>query len=431
MYWKALLAALSFFTNLFLVRLFGASVSAEYYSFVYLLSLLATLFSFGLDISLNYFLSRREIPAATAWRIIAGAVIFSLACSLPLLALTFHLFAHPHISLGNWLLFSALHISGTLLTNLSATIFTAYGRSWRATGYTFAVNVLLIIFLFIISFFFQGTARLVEHLFLLLFSFSFLQGCLLFVMAVITYGDRREDTAGQHARIYFILRYSIRAFIINFIFFLGARLSIYLLPYFADANNLGNYIQAYKLVEYIGLAASFLYYPFMAWVAGAGEEKNKARALLLLIRIAHTGMLFFCIGVLLFGKMVFPWMYGHSFERMYGITLFFMPGLFPVFSSTFFTAYFYGVHRLKNNFISGGIQLVLSVILFFPLKASLGVWGAALSFSIASLGSMAYDCIIFRKITAYRPADVLFMRTGDWKHIKVFVLQLLKLEWKG
>jgi len=265
---------------------------------------------------------------------------------------------------------------------------------------------------------------------MILFSFSFLQGALLFILAVLSYGGRRTEPVPRDVRIHFILRYSFKAFIINFIFFLGARLSVYLLPYFVDAYDLGNYIQAYKLVEYIGLAASFLYYPFMAWVAGAQEGEKKERALLLLIRISHTGMLLLCIGILLCGKMLFPLMYGHSFGSMYGITLFFLPGLFPVFSSVFFTAYFYGVHRLTNNFISGCVQMVLSLALFFPLTAALGAWGAALAFSTASLGSMAYDCIIFRKITSYRPADILFMRTGDWKHIRIFVLQLFKFDLK-
>jgi len=429
MYWKALLAALSFFTNLFLVRLFRASVSAEYYSFIYLLSLLATFFTFGLDISLNYFLSRRELSFTTAGRIVAGATVFSLAVSLPLLALTFHLFSHHHITMGKWLLFSALHISGTLLTGLSGTIFTAYGRSWQATRYTFAVNILVVALIFFASLFFQGP-RLVENLFMILFSFSFLQGALLLILAAIFYGGRRAEPVSRDVHIPFILRYSFKAFIINFIFFLGVRLNIYLLPYFVDAVELGNYIQAYKLVEYIGLAASFLYYPFMAWVAGAQEEEKKERALLLLIRISHTGMLLFCIGILLGGKMLFPLMYGRSFGSMYSITLFFIPGLSPVFSSTFFTAYFYGVHRLKNNFISGCIQLGLSIALFFPLTAVLGVWGAALAFSIASLGSMAYDCIVFRKLTPYRLADILFVRAGDWKHIRIFVLQLVKFDLK-
>lgn len=429
MYWKALLAALSFFTNLFLVNVFGASISAEYYSFIYFLSLLSTFFTFGLDISLNYFLSRRELLFTTACRVVAGVTILSLAITLPLLALTFPLFSHPHIPMAKWLLFSALHISGTLLTGLSGTIFTAYGRSWQATRYIFAVNILLIGLLFFTSLFFQGS-RLLENLFLLLFSFSFLQGALLFILAAISYGGRRVEAVSREVHIPLILRYSFKAFIINFIFFLGARLSIYLLPYFVDAHELGNYIQTYKLVEYIGLAASFLYYPFMAWVAGAQEGEKKERALLLLIRISHTGILIFCMGVLLCGKMLFPLVYGRSFGSMYGISLFFMPGLFPVFSSTFFTAYFYGVHRLTNNFISGCVQLVLSIALFFPLTAALGVWGAALAFSIASLGSMAYDCIVFRQMVPYRPTDILFMRASDWKHIRIFVLQIFKFDVK-
>jgi O-antigen/teichoic acid export membrane protein len=415
-YWKILQLCLSFSINLFLTRRFQSALSAEFYSLVYILSLCASFFTLGLDIGLNYYLSRQQISPRAACRIIAVVTILALLISLPLLALFARSGRAPDFPLRQLLFFSACYIAGVLLTTLSGTLFTAYGRNFMVAKYSFGINLVLAALVFSVPVFFSGH-RVVESLFFLYFSFSFLQGMSLYIMAVIRYTVNAVDRPSQPVGIRAILRYSFAAFATNFIFFLAGRLCIYLLPYRVSAADLGNFIQAYKLVEYLSLVASFLYYPFIALVAGQQAAKAKDRLLLFLVRLSNTAVLAFCLLMIVTGKTLFPFVYGHSFDRMYGIFLYFIPGLFPVCSSTFFTAYYYGAGRLKYNFISGCIQLLTVFVLFFLLTGIFGIRGAALAFSLASIASMAYDCVIFRKGTPFGFPDLFLMQRADWQMI--------------
>jgi O-antigen/teichoic acid export membrane protein len=295
-----------------------------------------------------------------------------------------------------------------ILTNLSGTLFTAYGRNDLPARYVFGINVVLSAALILASRYFSGH-RLVQTLFFVYFAFSFLQGIVLYLLAVIRYSSRLEDGGPQRAGLGAILRYSFLAFVTNFIFFLGGRLNIYLLPLRVNAADQGNYIQAYKLVEYCVLIASFLYYPFIALVAGRYEDAMKQRLLLFLVRISNTAVLLFSIGMLVAGKALLPFIYGHSFDRMYGIFVLFIPGLFAVCPSTFLTAWFYGA-------------------LFFLLVGIWGVRGAAVAFSLASLASMGYDCFVFRKLTPYRLRDLLLVQGPDWRTLRDFARRLRRQE---
>jgi len=431
MYWKFFQLALSFFINLFLTRHFRSAISAEFYSFVYILSLFATFFTLGLDIGLNYYLSRRQITPRAACRIIAGVTVLALVISLPLLYLLFHPARFPDLSPGRWLFFSACHITGVLLTSLSGTIFTAYGQNYRPAQYISGINIVLAVLLFVMSVVCTGS-RLVESLFFLYFLFSFLQGAILFAVALVRYAGAAPGVAAamaagtthQPVGLRELLGFSFMAFITNFIFFLGGRLGIYLLPYRVNAAEQGNYIQAYKLVEYCGLIASFIYYPFIAIVAAQDKEKTKEKLLLFLVRLSNTAVLFFSLLMLVFGKALLPFIYGRSFEGMYGIFVCFIPGLFPVCSSTFFTAWFYGAGRLKYNFISSCIQLSATFILFFLLAGIGGARGVALAYSLAGMASMAYDCIVFGREAPYRPAALFLARGQDWRIVRDFVGQI-------
>jgi O-antigen/teichoic acid export membrane protein len=425
MYWKVFQLILSFFINIFLARLFQSSISAEFYSFVYLLSLCASFFTLGLDIGLNYYLSRREISPRAACGIIAVVTLLTLAITIPCLALVYRPATHPDIPAGAWWLLAAFHLAGVILTNLSGTLFTAYGRNDLSARYVFFINLALAAALVLISLYFNGR-RLVEGLFFVYFFFSFLQGMVLYILAVTRYASRRESEGAQQVGMGRILRYSFTAFVTNFIFFLGLRLNIYLLPFWVNPADQGNYIQAYKLVEYLALIASFLYYPFIALVAGPYDDRTKQRLLLFLVRMSNTAVALFSILMLVAGKTLLPLIYGHSFDRMYGIFVCLIPGLFAVCSSTFLTAWFYGAGRLKYNLISGCIQLGTAAGAFFLLVRVWDVRGAALAFSLASLASMGYDCFVFRKETPYGFRHLLLPQRSDWRMIRLFTLQLMR-----
>src|ERR1700753_1405603 len=82
-YWKLLHFLISLFTTIALAHILKPAGSAMFYSLLYFFSLIIAFFSFGLDISLNYFIARKELASGTAFIIILILAALALLISLP------------------------------------------------------------------------------------------------------------------------------------------------------------------------------------------------------------------------------------------------------------------------------------------------------------------------------------------------------------
>lgn len=372
----------------------------------------------GLDISLNFYLARGEFSSAAAMKIIGVLTSLAVLVGLPFLFLFYRLSGHPGLSIGQLFLFSAFQIVGSLLGSLSASLFTAYGDNHFPSRIGCIINVIMGTTVFVLHYYFSGD-MIIKDIFFIYFLLMFLQGLFLYFYAGHLYRGKGRDSIGLPT----LLRFSFIAFLTNFIFFLGARIGLYLLPYFATLPERGNYIQAFKVVEYLSTLASFLYYPFIMIVASARKEEMAGK-LLFLVRLSNTLILLFCLLILSAGWWLFPFVFGASFTGMYGILIGFIPGLFAACSSTFFTAYFYGTGHLKINLLSACIQLLSAGLLLFLLTGSLAIRGAAWAFSGASVLSMIYDCVELKKYSHYDLADLLLIRRQDIRLISAFLARV-------
>jgi len=414
--WKSLQFLTSFIVNIIFARALHAAVAAEFYSLVYFLSLIISCCTLGLDISLNYYLSRKEMNGATARRIMLAVTGMGLLISLSLLAVSSS--RYPHLDLQQALLLSGLHITGGLLTVLAGAVFTAAGKNHVTARIAFVANVLLAGISIYCSSRYSGQS-LIFLLFCLYFICSFGQGILLFLLSFHlpfrVPGDKQITLKA-------LLRFSFLAFVTNLLFFVAARFYIYMLPYFLSPHGQGNYIQAYKIVEYLGLAMSFTYYPFIALVAGVGEGREKMKDyLLLLVRLSNTVVLAGCIIAMAAGPWLFPFLFGPSFDRMSGIFNGFIPGVFAVCSSGFFTAWFFGSGHIRYNLTSACIQLLTMPLFFFLLDGSASPERTAMAFSMSSILSLAYDLWIFRKSFPFQAMEILLIRKADVKVLHGFL----------
>jgi|GEM_PF-949781 len=406
--WKSLQFLTSFIVNIIFARTLYVVVAGEFYALVYILSLIISLFTFGLDISLNYYLSRWEMDGNTARRIIMTVIFPALLISIPVL-LYFLPARYAHWDIPLLVFFSGLHILGGLLVSLVGALFTARGKNHVPACIGFVFNVFLAVLAFFCSYRYTGQA-LINALFGLYFIFSFAQGILLFFLSYrLSFAVRTTAPPGVTA----VIRWSFLAFLTNFIFFVAARLYIYIIPFYFSRYNQGNYIQAYKIVEYMGLALSFTYYPFITLVAEGGQKMRDH--LLLLIRITNTAVLIFSIVMLVTGSWLFPFLFGPSFDGMYGIFVCFIPGIFAGCSSGYLTAWYFGHGHIRINLISACINLLSMMLLFFMLAGGAGAKGAALAFSLSGLLSLAYDLWMLRKQSPYTMRDILWIRNADRK----------------
>jgi O-antigen/teichoic acid export membrane protein len=184
-----------------------------------------------------------------------------------------------------------------------------------------------------------------------------------------------------------------------------------MIPYFYTPYQQGNYIQAYKIVEYLGVAISFTYYPFIALVAESGEKMKDH--LLMLVRLSNTVVLIFVLLILSAGRWLFPLLFGPSFDSMFNIFICFIPGVFAVCSSSFFTAWYFGTGQIRYNIISACILLLTMPVSFFLLGGRTNAAAAALGFSLANLISLGYDIFIYRKLQPFPVPSMLLSGTGD------------------
>jgi len=423
LYWKGLQFLTTFLLNIVLARVLQATISADFYMLIYLFSLGIGFFTLGLDISLNYYLSRKDISPATARRIILFIIALALLICLSLLSL-FYPFDnyHPAVPLRQLLLFAALNITGGLLTVLSGTLFTTYGQNHLIGKVGFFGGGLTLVVCIVISHLYSGP-MLFNSLFRAYFLFSFLQGLFLFILSMRLYSHRSLQLPADYPSTISalqILRFSFTAFAINFIFFTGSRLCLYLIPYRLTPSDQGNYIQAYKIVEYTTLVISVIYYPLIALVAGEAAEKMKQRVLLL-VRISNTFVFVSCGLLLAVGGWLFPAVFGWSFNRMYGISIGFLPGLFAVCSSTFFTAYYFGSGQMRFNLISACLQFGCMLLFFFLLVKNGSAAGAAWAFSVAAWASLLYDLLVFKRLYRFSIRDILLVSKEDLRTIRLLL----------
>jgi len=185
---------------------------------------------------------------------------------------------------------------------------------------------------------------------------------------------------------------------------------------FVSPAELGNYITAFKIVEWLEVMASFIYYPFIAIIAARDQQRTE-NYVLLLVRISNTLVLVFGIFNLFIGRFIYTNLFGLDFGMVDRIVTWLLPGLFAACSSTYFTAYYFGKNLLNYNLVSASLLLVFMITLFFVLIRPMGIEGAAIAFSLSALISWGYDAIIFRKFLRYDWRDVLIVRKSDFSAI--------------
>lgn len=413
-YWRGLSFFVSVLVNILLAHIFGAAFSAQFYYLIYLFSLFASFFTLGLDIGISHFLSRKQISIHWISRVIMTVLILSMVLGLPSIYLLERNDTAAYVGTKDILLFAALYIPGSILISLSTVVLTSFQKNHSASMISFFFSVVLLILLFG-AFFFLPPSEAVQYATWLWFVFVFAQG--LFTAAYSRRVAGAEPSAGYSKTVSLkkIVAFSFFAFLINYLFLLAGRIPVFFLQYHVSSYILGNYIYAYKVLEYGATVAAFLYFPVLALVAG--EHEKMESAVLFLTRLSNT-MVLMVGGVLAFtGQYLFPLLLGPSFDLVHRMFLFLFPGLLAMCSSTFFTAYFFGKDLLKYNFRSACIMLLIMLTLIFPLTRLWGAEGASLAFSVANLASFGYDLFIFRRFSRYSFREIFLLGRNDWQQV--------------
>lgn len=422
-YWRAIQAGSSFALNIVLARLLQSTASAEFYSLLYWSGLVAGFFSFGLDIGLNYFVTRGLLTLPAARRIMLCITALALIAGSGLLLALHSWIPHAAISLGTMLFFAVCQIAGTLLTTLGGTVFTAAGRNHEPLKLAVYGNAGMIL-LAVTDYLFCAGGQALQHLLIAYGLVSLLEG-LFVVMSMDRLPDIPRIPGDRTVNAGNLLRFCFFTFVVNFLFYAGGRIGIYLLPYSTSPAQQGNYIQVYRLIEYLGLGTASLYFPFVTLAAGDDGRASREKVLLL-VRLSNTVVLPVCAVGAALGYFLFPMIFGPSYRGMYPVFLAFIPGIFALCASSFFTAWFFGAGHIRYNLISALVQLATALILFFALSSRWGISGAALAYSTGAIASFVYDAAAFRRFCHLPLRDLLLIKPADLELLRNFFAKLLK-----
>ena len=120
----------------------------------------------------------------------------------------------------------------------------------------------------------------------------------------------------------------------------------------------------------------------------------------------------------LFGKFLFPYIYGESYDRMYSPMLWLSPGILALALQALLTAYYAGRDKVKYNLFGALLALIVIVIADFILIPPYAADGAAMG---SSLGYLAYAIFMFvnyKKDTGIAYPEFLLVRKNDFQWLK-------------
>lgn len=420
LFWKGLYYFSLFMLNVAIARCYTATVSGWIFYISNYYSLIILLASLSLESGMIFYSSKNEInPLKLAsfsllWAFIIGLLTF-------VFILIFYN-GQPNLSeKKSFLQTSVTYISGFILIIFFSALFAAK-KDFRTPNiilvftniilgvllpwkHGFAINnidVTTYIKIYFFSFFIEGFAIALFFLFKYNLSFSILFPTLL-----------------EYKKLF---RFSLIALSSNIIFFLLYRIDYWFVKYYCSANDMGNYIQASKLVQLIIIVPStisIVIFPFIA--ANNRDYKN---GLLLLSRVLMFYAVTVCFMIAITGYWLFPLIFGSSFSKMYFPFLMLIPGVLSLTTLYPYTAYYSGINQIKKNISGSIIGLAIVIILDIVLIPMLGIKGAAMASSIGYLSYQVYIMLQFKKLQKINLLDCYLLKKRDLKEI--FLLTKIK-----
>jgi len=387
--WRGLNFLSVFILNVLVARLFEASQAGSLFFFINNLSLIILVLSYSLESGMGYYAASGEVRASRL------AMLALIWCILSFL-LTFLLFDYfaDHISPlqgVNSKLSAILFIGGSLLISFYSALFFARENFFIPNLCLLVINLALIV-LFALGM--QGvfTGQWLTYAY---FTGFLLQGLL--IALVYFFSTQGSDYhLPSSADLQKLIRYSSAAFFSNIIFFLVYRVDYWFVEKYCTSDELGNYIQVSKIVQW------FLLIPMMIGTAifpltASGKDPGLVSKILSISRILLWIYLLACLGLAITGFWLFVWIFGETYTYMYPVFLLHIPGILALASLYPVSSYHAGIKRVDIN-LKGSLLALLAIILlnvaFTPVY---GIYAASVASSVGYMVYFIFSLYFFKR----------------------------------
>ncbi|MDR3715298.1 MAG: polysaccharide biosynthesis C-terminal domain-containing protein [Puia sp.] len=391
--WRLVNIVSAFVFNIILVNGLGAADSGRFLFQLNNLSFIILFLGFGMESGMSYYATRREIPRSELFTI---AVCWSIAASV---LFTFLFYGSGFFSrslVPEKTPFIPVYIFGSLLITFLGALFYSSHDNAPPNLLVAGANTLLIIVL--AKYRLTGKPIGVESFINYYFIVYGLTGLLMALILFKKGTDFGRLRLGS-GMVSPLLRYSFHSFMLAGLYTLLKRSDYWLVERFCTPGDMGNYIQSTKIIQLILLfpsLASFTLYPLL--VESIHQQRDSEAKV---IRLSAIYMLFAVIistPIALLGFLIFPFLYGHTFEKMNHTVLLLIPGLVTLAGTYPLTAYFSGINRNSINISALTFSIIIMVISDLLLLPHYLIFGAAAGSSLAGLFYFAYLLLKFKKI---------------------------------
>ena len=387
--WRGLNFLSVFILNVLVARLFEASQAGSLFFFINNLSLVILVLSFSLESGMGYYAAAGKVGAsrlavlALLWCVLSSLFIF-------LLYNNFTDYISPLRDINSKLL-AIFFIAGSLLISF-------YSALYFARENFFIPNVcLLIINLILIILFVLGMQGMISDKWLLYAYFGgFLLQGLLIAIFYFFIDEGRRYALPSSIDLQKIIKYSSAAFLSNIIFFLVYRVDYWFVEKYCTPNELGNYIQVSKIVQW------FLLIPMMIGTAifpltAAGKEIAIVNKIVSVSRVLLWLYLFACIGLAITGFWVFVWIFGKTYSYMYPVFLLHIPGILALASLYPVSSYHAGIKRVDINLKGSLLALLVIILLNVLFTPMYGIYAASVASSVGYLVYFSFSLFYFNR----------------------------------
>lgn len=400
--------------NVFLGRYLQADGSGWIYYVSNIFSLVVLVSSLSMESAFTFFASGNLISRhKLAWLSLLWSVVLAFVI-LGGMWLYFNVLqTKTYINQQAYMLYAIAYVCGILLTNFFTVLFYAYKNFLLPNLLMGVVNLLLIGG--IVALHSRGQAEQITDLYFFVF---LLQGLLLAIMFMWMHRSFSKPALPVLREYRSLFKYALVALAGNLIFFLVYRIDYWFVkhnPQSCTPEDLGNYIQASKLGQFMMVIPQILASAIFPQTASGQLRAEVNKSILVLLRIFLQVFAVIALITMLIGNQLIIFIFGDTFNNVATPLLLLIPGIAAIAILTMLSAYFSGKGKVRINVEGATLALVIVVAGDIVLIPHYGIIGAAIVSTIGYLANTLYALWHFYKDYQLTTKEVLAFSRSDWQ----------------
>jgi O-antigen/teichoic acid export membrane protein len=406
--WRGLYFFSILLINIWIARYFAAEKSGQIFYIVTNLSLVLLIASISLESGATYYVASGKLEALLMANF---CLVWATCASLIAVAgwgIVLYLMHSAYLQNPIFLVSSFFFILGVLFTTYFTALFYAKKEFGLPNKILSLVNIVLIVFLILGK---KNTIIRTQFIEIYFFGF-FLQGMLLRVFFFRKYTYSGNQMFPDRPILKMVIRYSLFALMANLVYFLVNRMDYWFVEYYCSQRDLGNYIQASKIAQMLLILPAILgstLFPLFS-----SNDKSGIRSqLTVVIRVLLWINAGFCFLIFATGWYFIPLLFGSSFNIMYLLFLFLIPGVLCITMNYPLSAWFSAENRVRINLHSAIIALFVICTGDLLMLPHFGVKAAPIISSAGYFSYFCYTIYMYRKEAAVPWKEFLLIRKTD------------------